>query len=143
MSKCGICGVETQTETPAHPTFNFNGWCAACRAAQGHKGARSLMCSYVVSLPKRVGSKLARLNGWTDYPFEQLGDTPHEPAPMRRAVATSYDSDLYVEVVVEGVLQQIKACYFYKSPALHPNRHERVKRTFKQKCLLRLPRTIY
>lgn len=66
---------------------------------------------------RNIRSKGELLGGfWTDYPFEELGDTPHQRAPVRRCEPLDYDGDKYVCVRVEGVEAHIKACYVYTLP---------------------------
>lgn len=38
---------------------------------------------------------------WTDYPFKELGDTPHKEAPIREVILLSYDGDKYCKVLVK------------------------------------------
>lgn len=82
--------------------------------------------------------KIEFLDGWTDYPIAELGDTPGKIAPIRRAKAISSDRDKYLEVIVEGVRIFIKAGYFYAGPG----RAGQV-RTFSWTILNRLPETQY
>ena len=58
------------------------------------------------------------LVGFTDYPFTQVGDVPHEPAPIRLCWIVGWDCDKYVTIQVVGIehLQQIKRGYVYKTP---------------------------
>lgn len=58
-----------------------------------------------------------RLLAWTDYPFEALGDTPRQPAPIRRAEVIASDGDVYVWAVVASRLFLVKRWYFYQQPA--------------------------
>lgn len=55
------------------------------------------------------------LYGWTDYPFVELGDVPHEPAPLRSCTMVAYDGDKYVSVIVAGIRTHMKAGYCYKT----------------------------
>jgi hypothetical protein len=50
---------------------------------------------------------------YTDYPFTELGDTPHKRAPIREVKPLSYDGDKYVKVLVEGVQSELKCGYLY------------------------------
>lgn len=53
---------------------------------------------------------------WTDYPFVELGDTPHQRAPIRRCEPLSRDGDKYAWIRVDGVEVHIKAGYIYTLP---------------------------
>lgn len=50
---------------------------------------------------------------YTDYPFVELGDTPHEIAPVRKVLPLEYDGNKYCKVLVEGIYSEIKAGYIY------------------------------
>jgi hypothetical protein len=66
---------------------------------------------------ENILSKGAKLNErWTDYPFEELGDTPGQKAPIRRCTPLSSDGNKYVRVLVEGVEAEIKFGYIYTLP---------------------------
>jgi hypothetical protein len=51
---------------------------------------------------------------YTDYPFEELGDTPGKKAPIRKVEVTSYDGDKYCTVKFENITKEIKSGYLYK-----------------------------
>lgn len=53
--------------------------------------------------------------GWTDYPLEELGDTPGVEAPIRRVELLSYDQNKYmrVRVLEHDLAVEIKAGYVY------------------------------
>lgn len=53
---------------------------------------------------------------YTDYPITRLGDKPGREAPVRQCTILSYDSDKYCEILVEGIVESVKAGYLYKSP---------------------------
>lgn len=52
---------------------------------------------------------------WTDYPFVELGDIPHKPAPIRHVNVLSYDGNKYVKVSFEdnGSVLEVKRGYLY------------------------------
>ena len=53
---------------------------------------------------------------WTDYPFEQLGDVPYKPAPIRHVNVITYDGNKYAKVSFEGCGDwlEVKAGYLYR-----------------------------
>lgn len=55
---------------------------------------------------------------WTDYPFEELGDVPYQPAPIRHVNVISYDGNKYARVSFEnsGDFLEVKAGYLYSQP---------------------------
>ena len=53
---------------------------------------------------------------WTDYPISELGDVPHQKAPVRECEVLSYDGDKYVRVKVGGIITSFKAGYIYERP---------------------------
>ena len=53
------------------------------------------------------------MKAYTDYPFEELGDKPGSPAPIREIEVLSYDGDKYCEIRVDGLKTSIKAGYIY------------------------------
>jgi len=55
------------------------------------------------------------MKGYTDYPFIELGDTPHQEAPVRECIILSYDNNKYADIIVEGKKFNIKAGYIYGS----------------------------
>lgn len=56
------------------------------------------------------------MRGWTDYPFEELGDIPNQEAPIREVHLLSYDGDKYVTVQFQGIVKEIKRGYIYMEP---------------------------
>lgn len=56
------------------------------------------------------------MKAYTDYPIEELGDTPGQLSPIRECTVYSYDGNKYCSVEVEGVRKQIKAGYIYQAP---------------------------
>jgi hypothetical protein len=56
------------------------------------------------------------MKAWTDYPIIELGDVPHERAPVRECSVLSYDGDKRCLVLVDGVTKEIKAGYLYTKP---------------------------
>lgn len=62
--------------------------------------------------------KVKHITGWTDYPFEELGDTPGKPAPIRHINVVSYDGDKYAVVSFEksGDFLSVKIGYLYSQP---------------------------
>jgi hypothetical protein len=53
---------------------------------------------------------------WTDYPFTELGDTPHQRAPIREVRVISYDGNKYCNVEVAGIQSSVKLGYLYTEP---------------------------
>ena len=68
-------------------------------------------------LLKGIMKKCKHVTGWTDYPFEELGDTPGKAAPIRHVNVLSYDGDKYVKISFEkhGDISEIKRGYLYRS----------------------------
>lgn len=56
------------------------------------------------------------MKAYTDYPFRLLGDLEYKEAPMREIEVLSYDGDKYCNIVVNGILTEIKLGYIYKTP---------------------------
>ena len=48
------------------------------------------------------------MKAWTDYPFVELGDTPHKPAPVRQIEIVAYDQNKYITVIVEDNQTRLK-----------------------------------
>ena len=60
------------------------------------------------------------ITGWTDYPFEELGDIGYEKAPIRQINVVSYDGDKYATITIkggDGTLLYVKAGYLYSNHA--------------------------
>lgn len=59
--------------------------------------------------------KVKFLTGWTDYPFVELGDTPHEVAPIRHVNVLEYDGNNYVKCQIgdTGFVLSFKRAYLY------------------------------
>ena len=57
-----------------------------------------------------------RITCWTDYPFEELGDTAGQKAPIRHVTVLSYDGNKYATVSLDGydVTSSVKAGYLYR-----------------------------
>jgi hypothetical protein len=55
------------------------------------------------------------MKAYTDYPIFQLGDVPGDLAPVRECEIIAYDQDKYCKIIVEGVLDEVKYCYMYKT----------------------------
>lgn len=53
------------------------------------------------------------VKAWTDYPIEELGDTPDQEAPIREIEVLSYDQNKYAVILVSGVKTEIKISYCY------------------------------
>ena len=53
---------------------------------------------------------------FTDYPIATLGDAPGKMAPVRKAIAMSYDGNKYCRVQIEDEVLEIKAGYLYTNP---------------------------
>lgn len=56
------------------------------------------------------------MKAWTDDPFEALGDTPGQEAPVRECELIAYDGDKYVTIIVEGRIERLKYGYVYQRP---------------------------
>lgn len=56
------------------------------------------------------------MKAFTDYPIVELGDIAGEEAPVREVEILSYDGNKYCEVLVEGVILEIKSGYLYLEP---------------------------
>jgi hypothetical protein len=79
--------------------------------------------------------KCKRVTGWTDYPFDELGDVPGQLAPIRHVKVVGYDGNKYVKVelldedepsyyVWESLGRpplEIKAGYLYRKCMRMPN----------------------
>lgn len=50
---------------------------------------------------------------FTDYPFTELGDTPHVRAPIRCVRLLGFDGNKYAKILVEGRLLTVKSGYLY------------------------------
>lgn len=50
---------------------------------------------------------------YTDYPFTELGDIPHQEAPVREVTVIGYDQNKYADIVVWGVKTSVKEGYLY------------------------------
>ena len=74
------------------------------------------------------------MKGWTDYPFDALGDEAGKEAPIRECEVIAFDGDKYVTVIVEGHKASIKWSYVYQ----RPGRQGEVD-PFKYPTLARLP----
>ena len=48
---------------------------------------------------------------YTNYPFNELGDIPHQQAPLRKVKLNNFDGDKWCKVEVEGIVADVK--YFY------------------------------
>lgn len=48
---------------------------------------------------------------YTNYPFNELGDIPHQQAPLRKVKLINFDGDKWCKVEVEGIVADVK--YFY------------------------------
>lgn len=59
------------------------------------------------------------IEGWTDYPFTELGDIPYQQAPWRRCVVVGYDGDKYATIKINGVSgsKEVKAGYVKQFPS--------------------------
>lgn len=55
------------------------------------------------------------MQGFTDYPFEELGDTLGKRAPMRPCKVLSWDTNKYCRILVGGHESEIKSGYIYRS----------------------------
>lgn len=54
------------------------------------------------------------MKAWTDYPFVELGDTPHQKAPIREVEVLGYDGDRYCDIIVEDIQLSVKRGYLYQ-----------------------------
>lgn len=62
----------------------------------------------------KVGSQKYIIGGgyWTDNPFIEMGDQPGKPAPYRRVVLLSVDSNKYAKVrLLNGAEAEVKLGY--------------------------------
>ena len=59
------------------------------------------------------------ITAWTDYPFTELGDIPHQRAPIRRVLVLSYDQNKYATIYVQGygLITTVKCGYLYRNEA--------------------------
>lgn len=66
------------------------------------------------------------LDAYTDYPFESLGDTAGERAPIRKCQILTWDHNKYCDILVlfedddgdlRGYINNIKQFYLYKNEA--------------------------
>ena len=75
--------------------------------------------------------KCKTITCWTDYPFLELGDRPHAPAPIRHVRIIAYDCDKYVKVSIEGFdgVFEVKTGYLYSQPG----RYGQVKHVSRRK----------
>lgn len=60
---------------------------------------------------------MSPIKAFTDYPFKEIGDTPHTQAAMRQVVVLDYDGDKYATIAVDGRVLSVKRCYLY-TPAV-------------------------
>lgn len=56
------------------------------------------------------------MRAYTDYPFDFLGDTDGEYAPIREVKILYYDQDKRCTLIVEGVETEVKRGYLYTQP---------------------------
>jgi len=65
-------------------------------------------------------------DAYTDYPFEELGDTANEEAPIRKCTILTWDRNKYCDVLVyfvdgdgdlRGHITNFKQWYLYKNEA--------------------------
>lgn len=54
-------------------------------------------------------------NYFTDNPFVELGDTPHQPAPIPKVEFVKFDGDKWCKVKIEGKIGNVKYFYLYKT----------------------------
>ena len=71
------------------------------------------------------------VNYFTDMPFVELGDIPHQPAPIRKVKLLNFDGDKWCKVEVEGIVGDIKYFYLYDSES---NLMDRKSITFTDIC---------
>ena len=48
---------------------------------------------------------------YTNYPFNELGDIPHQQAPLRKVKLIDFDGDKWCKVEVERIVANVK--YFH------------------------------
>lgn len=65
------------------------------------------------------------MRAYTDYPFDFLGDTNGEEAPIRQVEVLYYDQDKYCKIVVEGQETFVKSGYLYKQPVRCEDAYEK------------------
>ncbi len=57
---------------------------------------------------------MIKTTAWTDYPFTELGDTPHDAgAPIREVTVLSYDGNKYCQITFNGIPLEVKVGYLY------------------------------
>ena len=80
------------------------------------------------------------ISAWTDYPFVELGDIPHKPAPIRHVLVLSYDQDKCAKIYVEGydLVTEVKCGYLYRKPGRYWN----VKLISRRKLKRMIERTV-
>ena len=70
--------------------------------------------------------ELQMLDAYTDYPFEELGDTAGQIAPIRKCTILTWDRNKYCDILVyfvdkdgdlRGHINNIKQFYLYKNEA--------------------------
>jgi len=50
---------------------------------------------------------------YTDCPLNELGDIPHQQAPLRKVKLIDFDGDKWCKVEVEGIVADVKYFYLY------------------------------
>ena len=79
------------------------------------------------------------MKGFTDYPFEELGDTLGKRAPTRPCEVLSWDGNKYCRVRVLGHEAEIKVGYIYRSRRKNPFR----MRTLARNCNIQTFPSLY
>lgn len=54
------------------------------------------------------------MKAYTDYPFKELGDTPHTAGPIREVEVLAFDGDKYCTIRIGEFIGDVKWCYLYK-----------------------------
>ena len=65
------------------------------------------------------------MKAFTDYPFESLGDTDGEEAPIRQVEVLYYDGDKRCGIVVKGLVEEVKTGYLYTEPSTSDEAYEK------------------
>lgn len=53
------------------------------------------------------------MKAYTDYPFTELGDIAGLEAPIRECTVLLYDGDKYCDILIDGVVLEVKLGYLY------------------------------
>jgi hypothetical protein len=74
------------------------------------------MKSYKIKIGNEIKERYY-IDAFTDYPFVELGDIPHQKAPIRAVKVIAYDGDKYVQILLpSNTFSEVKRCYCYIEP---------------------------